>query len=291
MKILSKRIRNLIFKFSLDCSKDKWNKYPFTLNYEDGIYRQSELVKIIRESVIHFALTKKEIKDYTESGDFGEMSRIAWSRISDAKKDKKGDYGELLLFIILSVFFPTDKLVTKVRLRTSNKDQIKGFDCAHFTVDDGEVSLWLGEAKFHNNFHNNFHNAVNSAISSINEHCQIKYLKDEISILAPNIELNGSCKEYDLINNILNGGLSIDKIKFKVPVLLTYDCLVLDKYNDIEDLDFINDMKRDFVEKFKNLENKQINLKPNLEVLFIIIPFQSISKIKEELMFVEEASK
>ncbi|MDT3426439.1 hypothetical protein J2Z22_001965 [Paenibacillus forsythiae] len=204
MKQLTIRARNLIYKFNLSHSHVITEKIGMTLNYEEGNYRQSELVRIIREAVVHFALTKKEIQKYKDDDDFGEMQRKAWERISKAHKNSKGDYGELLLFIILTIFFPSEKFVTKVRLRSSTKDQIKGFDCAHFSIENGKAVLWLGEAKFHQQFSG----AITDAIKSIHEHCKIDYLRDEISILGSNIELNESFHEYDKINDILNGGVT-----------------------------------------------------------------------------------
>jgi len=219
MKHLTRRAKSLIFNFEVSHSHLKTEKTGMTLNYEDGKYRQRELVRIIRETVVHFALTKNEINKYKEDDDFGEMQRKAWERISKANKNSKGDYGELLLFIILSIFFPSEKFVTKVRLRSSTKDQIKGFDCAHFSIEDGDVILWLGEAKFHKQFSG----AINDAISSIKEHCKIDYLKDEISILASNIEINESFQEYEKIDEVLNGGVTLDNINIRIPVLLTYE--------------------------------------------------------------------
>lgn len=283
MKQLRKRAENLIFKFDLQHNHIKTEKFGMTLDYEEGKYRQAELVRIIRESVVHFALTKNEIQKYKNDDDFGEMQRKSWERISKAHKNKKGDYGELLLFVILSIFFPSEKFVTKVRLRSSMKDQIKGFDCAHFSVENNNVILWLGEAKFHQNFSG----AVTDAISSIEDHCNIDYLKDEISILGSNIEINESFPEYEKINDILNGGVTLDKIKIRIPVLLTYDCKIIPNHSDIKDILFIEDMEKEFLDKYKNIDSKAISLKTNIEVFFIIIPFESISSIKTEIETLE----
>lgn len=283
MKALRKRVENLIFKFDLNSRNVSSEKHPFTLDYENGTYRQRELVKIIKDAVIHFALTSEEIKKWKESDDFGEMERKAWDRISKAHKYSKGDYGELLLFLILSVFFPTKKFVTKVRLRSSKKDQIKGFDCAHFTVEE-EIYLWLGEAKFHNSFSN----AISGAIESIEEHCEFDYLNDEISILSSNIEINEEFEHYESLNDLLNGGVSLDKIKIKIPVLLTYDSALLKKYQSIEDSDFLINMEKEFLKKFQNIDGRVLNLKPNIEVVFLIIPFQSVKEIKDNLEMLEE---
>lgn len=287
MKQLKKRAQNLLFKFELSHEYLKTEKIGMTLNYEDGKYRQNELVRIIRESVVHFALTKKEIKAYKDDDDFGEMQRKAWERISKAHKNKKGDYGELLLFIILSIFFPSKKFVTKVRLRSSTKDQIKGFDCAHFSIEDDNVVLWLGEAKFHQQFSG----AITDAIKSILEHSKIDYLRDEISILGSNIELNEDFHDYEKINNILNGGVTLDKIRIRIPVLLTYDCNVIPKYEDIEDALFVGEMESEFRAKYKSVDTHELTLKPNIEVMFIVVPFESVSDIKTELEKLEVAMR
>lgn len=279
MKQLTRRAKNLLFKFELNHDFIKTEKSGMTLNYEDGKYRQDELVRIIRESVIHFALTKQEIRKYKHDDDFGEMQRKAWERISKAHRNSKGDYGELLLFIILSIFYPSEKFVTKVRLRSSTKDQIKGFDCAHFSIEDEKVILWLGEAKFHQKFSG----AVTDAIKSIHEHCKVDYLRDEISILASNIEINDNFPGFDKIDEILNGGVTLDKIKIRIPVLLTYDCNVVPKHTDIQDALFVEEMGTQFLEKYKKLDTHELTLNPNIEVTFIVIPFESVANIKTEL--------
>ncbi len=285
MKFLQRRVSNLIFKFKYNINNKEWEQHFLTLDYEnDGVYRQKELVKIIKDSIVHFALTPQEFQSLINTKDIGEMERRSWERISKAHKNTKGDYGELLLFLILKVFFPTEKFVTKVRLRSSKKDQIKGFDCAHFSVEDDKIFLWLGEAKFHNNFSN----AISGAIESIKEHCEFDYLSDEISILGSNIELNKDFPEYQKIDEILNGGKSLDSIKIKIPALLTYDCSVIKLHKNITDTKFIEDMTTEFNKRVKTIEGQNLKLKPNIEVIFIILPLESVRDIKDHLQKMEE---
>ena len=287
MKSLKQRVKGLMFKFDINNSTGKWEKHPYTLDYEDYKYRQDELIRIIRDSIINFALTESEISIMKESNNFGEMSRKAWSRISKAKKDKKGDFGELLLFLMLVVFFPTQKFVTKVRLRSSVKDQIKGFDCAHFSVENNDIYLWLGEAKFHSTFSN----AIAGAMESIKEHCAIDYLKDEISILASNLEINNEFEHHDKIDKVLNGGVSLDKIKIKLPILLTYDCKILKNYCDIEDEEFKNELEAEFRKRFDSIEAHNLSIKNNIELIFIILPLESVKDIKDQLDKIEEVNR
>lgn len=103
-------------------------------------------------------------------------------------------------------------------------------------------------------FHQSFSGAISNAIESIKEHCEIDYLRDEISILSSNIELNDNYPEYEKINDILNSGGTLDKIKIRIPVLLTYDCKVLTNHKDIESETFIEEMTGEFLKKYKKLK-------------------------------------
>ena len=285
MKALINRGKNLIFKFTLDPEEIKDHRHPVHLDYEGGKYRQEELIKLVRDSIIHFALTPEEFDRYvTTNGDVGEASRVAWSRISNVSRNSKGDYGEVLLFVILKIFFPdSERFVTKARLRSSTKDQIKGFDCAHFTVEGDQIVLWLGEAKFHQSFSG----AIADAIKSITEHCESQYLKDEFSILFPNIELNRDYPHREKLEAILNGSQSLDTVKFKIPVLLTYDCAKIKNHSDISTEEFIREMKEEFMEKYASIESRELVLKDNFEVVFIVFPLESVQAIKQELEKIE----
>lgn len=283
MKKLRIRVKNLIYQFEkLELDKiEKWEKQAFHLDYENSSYRQKEIASIVKDAMPHFALTEDEFNEFISTKDLGEANREAWSRISSARKDKKGDYGELLLYLILEIFFPAKKFVTKVRLRSSKKEQIKGFDCAHFTIENDEVYLWLGEAKFHQSFST----ALTDSLNSIIEHCQPKYLKNELSILKSNIEINKAFEDYEKIENIFLGK-SLDKIKFKIPILLTYDSSNISKFVDINDK-FKETFEKEFRSKFESIENKILDLESQFELLFLIMPFQSVKEIKDRIEVIE----
>ena len=278
---LKNKAENLIFKFEFPFSSTIYNKETFHLDYENQIYRQDELFKLIRDAVPYFALTEDELKRYAEEMNFHEAQNNSWSRISQAQKNKKGDYGELLLFLLLSVHYKSQKFVTKVRLRSSVKMQVHGYDCAHFTVEGDDVCLWLGEAKFHQSFNTGF----TDAISSLKDHCCHDFLKNEFSILQPNIEINRNHSDYKILENIFQGK-SIDKIKFKIPILLTYDCNAVKTNNDI-DSKFILDMQAEiqkYYSKIDATDKTEITNIRNIDFVFILFPLHTVSELKSKLV-------
>ena len=282
MELLKERFNNLIVE--IHNMEELFIKNGYALTYERGKSRQKELVNIIRDTIPHFALTPEEFDQYLETKDVGEQQRIAWSRISKAKKESKGDYGELLLFLFLSCYYPTERFVTKVRLRSSRKDQIKGFDCAHFTIENNEVYLWLGEAKFYNDFSN----AKSHVIKEIQEHCEDNYIDEEFSILASNIEINKASEVYNKIYEILNRSKSFDDFNIVVPTLITYNCRIVNS-NKAHNDKFITALKNDLIKKFKKLEDSGLNLPTNIKVLFIVLPLENVDKIKTYLEKIEQA--
>ncbi|GLB53449.1 hypothetical protein NBRC110019_24900 [Neptunitalea chrysea] len=278
MESLIDYTQNLIFKFEFS-SDGNFIKDTFHLDYESNKYREKDLVSLIRDTVPYFALTEEEFSDL-ESID---QMRIAWSRISKAQKNKKGDYGELLLFLILLVYYKAPKLVTKVRLRTSTTLQINGYDCAHFTIEDDEPVLWIGESKFHQSFSS----ALTHSITSLNEHCNVLFTSDELSILKPNLEINKENKEiFQRLQSIFRGK-SIDKIKFKVPVLLTYDSKCI-KNNVETNEKFKSELIQELEKLYGSIDEKEIVTDiRNIDFIFLVFPFEAVSNIKDSLENIE----
>lgn len=276
-----------IFSIDIDAKKTG-QQFAFHLDYETKIYRQKALASLIRDTVEYFALTHEEFEEFRERGDIASARKKAWGRISKARKDKKGDYGELLLFLLLYFRMAErpERFVTKVRLRSSRGEQIKGFDCAHFTIEEDKPCLWLGEAKFHQNFSG----ALTSALESLHDHCKPNYLKNELAILGSNIEANHGitqemCKKLD---NLLNKGRSIDKIKFKVPVLLTYDSATVQRHKAITEK-FSDELLAELADHLKTIGERNIKLPQNFTLLFLFVPFDKVATLKTDLEKIEEA--
>jgi len=251
---LKRRTKNQIFKFEANINPNSNSYSSFTLDFEAGRYRQNELVGLIRDTVPYFALTQSEI----ETIDKSEWNNQSFTRISDANRKSKGDYGELLLFLILNIFYDVPKFVTKARLRSTTREQIKGFDCAHFSIKDQKVTLWLGEAKFHQSISG----AISSALKSLNEHLtDSEKIKSELRLLGGEIEINRSLEpeKFDLLKEYVSGGKSLDKVDICVPVLITYDSSCIAKFCGKTDADIeSNDFKKDFEEEINNNLTKYI---------------------------------
>ena len=288
---LRRSIPEVIIPFKAVNSEGKYTKFAYSLDYEMGEYRIDALVKLVCTSMVNFALTPEEIDKLQMQKDFGSMHSIAWSRISEAVKEKKGDYGEVLLYLITEYYLKAPKLVTKVFLKTGKKDQVKGFDCAHFSVVNDELTLFLGEAKLHKSFSG----GLSSAIKSLEEHCTRDFLSDEFSLLLPHVKINEVVDEalYDRVLPILKRAVSLDKVNICVPILIAFDAKEIKMGNSLDDKDHIRRLTKMFAAKFATIEKSSLNeLKvPKITFYFILLPFSSIDDFRSKLEQFEGAMK
>ena len=286
------RAKNQIFKVDavLGCSSGK--DASFTLDFEESKYRQKALAGLIRDAVPYFALTEDEIHSLDKS----DWNKVSFTRISDAQPSKKGDYGELLLYIILSLFYDAPKFVTKARLRSSTREQIKGFDCAHFSLNkDDTVTLWLGEAKFHQSFSG----AISSSFQSLSDHLtDPEKIKSELRLLSGEIEINKklSPDQYAILKSHTNGSKSLDKVAIHVPVLLTYDSGCISDFcrqdeADITSMMFKERLIDELTEKFASIYQREWPVKQNLMISFYLLPLESVSDMKNMLDMIETSMK
>lgn len=293
---LKSRIKNQIFKFEAKFASPNGEDSAFTLDYEStddflARYRQDELVGLIRDVAPYFALTAQEIESLEKS----EWNKQSFTRISDAHRNSKGDYGELLLFIILSQFYDVPKFVTKARLRSTTREQIKGFDCAHFSLENDSVTLWLGEAKFYKAMSG----AISSSLKSLKDHLNdSEKIKSELRLLGGEIEVNKELDSatYSLLKSYVSGGKSLDKVDIAVPVLLTYDSKSIADFAtnhsvDIDSEEFQKVLYQELNNHFKIIYKKDWPSRKNIRLIFLIVPFESVSDIKEKIEHVEMAMK
>lgn len=286
------RAVNQIFKIDASLGCESGKDATFTLDFEEKNYRQQALAGLIRDTVPYFALTQEEIASLDKS----DWNKSSFTRISDAQPTKKGDYGELLLYIILNIFYDTPKFVTKARLRSSTREQIKGFDCAHFSINaDKTITLWLGEAKFHQTFSG----AIAQSFKSLNDHLMdAEKMKSELRLLSGEIEINKNIlpDEYLLLKSHTNGSKSLDKVSIQVPVLLTYDSKCIGDFCGTENADIGSDVfqERLIAElkgKFLSIYERTWPAKNNITISFYLLPLRSVSELKEMLDTIETAMK
>ncbi|EQA60626.1 HamA C-terminal domain-containing protein [Leptospira alexanderi] len=119
------------------------------LKIENNRFCYDDLVEKLAECVVHFTLSRTSLEDLSVEGKYSKPYREAVRRFRDYTNND-GEAGELLLYCFLEAHLNAPKIVSKLELKTSSNDYVKGSDGVHILkLDDKEYQLIFGESKLH----------------------------------------------------------------------------------------------------------------------------------------------
>lgn len=132
------------------------------LKITNNQFEISPLLRELSNSILTFCLSKKEYQQYIDEQRFGELNLIAQERFRDYQSND-GEFGELLLYCLLESHLGAPKILTKMNLKTSHNDYVKGADGVHLLkLNDDEYQIVFGESKMYKNVRAGLKNAFES---------------------------------------------------------------------------------------------------------------------------------
>lgn len=195
----------------------------------------------------------------------------------DKKYLKRGEFGELILHLILRDFYNTVPLLSKIYFKDTYGATVHGFDAIH--IDTDAKRLWLGESKLYSDGKS----GVSELINDIKEHFKRNYLEDEFTIVSKKIALFEDIPEKDHWLNILDTKTKMSEVLEStcIPLLCTYSCNIFTDYNDDSTDEFKRALEENIheLEQFFNSHNDH-PLKDKLNIILILFPV----KCKNELI-------
>lgn len=187
--------------------------------YEGGKWRAQTLAKHMMEWLPDFALSLADLRD-SDSGTWVRMLRRAAALVYQSEKFKnRGEFGELLLHLIVRQVYGSLPAISKIRYKSSRNDTVKGFDAVHVVGPPDEMELWLGEAKFYSDFAK----AAADVAKELEAHTETDFLRDEFLLIRGKID--PELPHAAALTRLLDENVSLDEV-FRcaaIPVLLTYD--------------------------------------------------------------------
>lgn len=197
--------------------------------FEEGEWRALGLAKHMFEWLPDFVLPLADLKD-AGSGEWVTMLRRAAATVYKSEKFKnRGEFGELLLHIVIRQVFGSVPAISKLRYKTATNDTVKGFDAVHVVGAPESMELWLGEAKFYTDFAS----AARDVAKELALHTQRDFLRDEFLLLRGKID--PTLPHAAALMKLFDENTSLDEV-FKIaviPVLLTYDSDCLSSHSAV----------------------------------------------------------
>lgn len=248
-----------------------------SVGYEMKRYREKELARLITDGLLDFVLTNEEKGQLNSANALEKIIDAARIIYSTEKYQKRGEFGEILLHIILRDYYNTLPAISKMYFKTSMNDTVKGFDAVHIVEDlEGNLEIWLGEVKFYNEINR----AISDVVKELHIHSEADYLRKEFLLISNKLEK--SWKHCDTLKDLIDNKTSLDKIfkKLKIPVLLTYDS------STIHDFDAVTEEYEEAITKelFHYASSfKKKDLPQAISIVLIMIPLKEKANLVEIL--------
>jgi hypothetical protein len=147
---ISEKFLDLFYK-EIECdvpdTNSKLNLH--ILKIENNQFCYEELIEKLGESMIPFALSRKEIKDFEKDKRWYGLVTEASRKFRDYSVND-GEAGELLLFCFLESHLKAPKILTKLEIKLSSNDYAKGSDGIHLLeLAPKNYQLIFGESKLY----------------------------------------------------------------------------------------------------------------------------------------------
>lgn len=237
--------------------------------YEQGKWRAEQLADHVFEWLPEFALGYSEYATLNHADAVRKMRRAARTVYGTDKYNRRGEFGELLLHIVLRQVFGTLPAISKLFFKDSANDTVKGFDAVHVLVaNDGSLELWLGEVKFYEDVHK----AVADVVEELEKHTQVEYLKAEFAAILNKVD--AQWPHAAKLNQLLSPNTSLDDV-FAIaciPVLLTYDSKTLAAHS-IKSAEFLTELDEELRGHHKLFCGK-VGL-PKVKVHLVLLPLST----------------
>lgn len=269
----------------------------FAYGFHDGILENSYSIDVLRESA-------KSLYSIKEFEDARKIYIDDDSLIDDSIEDKylrRGEFGELILHLLLRDFHNSIPLLSKIFLKDSYGHTVHGFDSVHIAPDvsnPSEFSLWFGESKL-------YHSGkmgVKALTKDIEEHFNADYLRSEFALISKKKEsfialdkfkdMNKQ-QEYEEFLKLkdewyekLDSANKLEDIlsSVTIPMICTYSSDTFNKYTDEtsqEFLDELNNEVKNIKEHFD--DNLKVPIPISLNIILFLFPVPSKKELVKQL--------
>lgn len=288
----------------------------FSFGYHTGILKRYD-----RRKLVEAAKSIYKISDSSDRKVFEEAKKKyvdADSEYEDDVADKylrRGEFGEIILHLILRDFIQTIPLISKIHLKDSDGMTVHGFDAVHVgdCIDDSSKrSLYLGESKLYKDGTS----GIKALIGDIKGHFKKDVLNREFVLIgkksdsflkiedysdeSTKAEYNQFLREKDYwfseIDKIQTGQGKMQDLfqSVTIPLLCTYTSKVFENNTDETTDKFkteyeaeINDLKSTFDNELERLKKRYKDsgepISTNLDVILMLFPVPSKKELVKRL--------
>lgn len=248
----------------------------YHVGFDSNKFRLKPLVDILCRVIPEFSFGYHEGTSVPHSEMYEKFQEAAEIIYQTDKFKKRGEFGELILHLLLRDFHGTIPLISKIYFKDSHNTAVHGFDAVQVTDNDGFRKLWLGESKLYKSGKE----GVSELVNDLKSHLSADFLRKEFQLLykklpssVPNIEhwrdlMDKHTKLQDIFDNIV------------IPMVCAYSSDLYKKHNDAT-----KEFFDDFVKECTDLQTHFISKKiqTNVEIILLLLPVSDKDELNTTL--------
>lgn len=260
----------------------------FAFGYHDGILTDAYNRRKFKEAALAiykiepYNASNKEHKKFKNEEEFFEN-----------KYGSRGEFGELILHLLLRDFHNTICLLSKIYFKDSDGVTVHGFDAVH--IHNGTKTLWLGESKLYQEGKK----GVEKLVDDVKVHFEQDYLRREFALISKKrhaYKRPADIPEVDNWFKLIDENNTLEKIleSVTIPLLCTYSSDVFNKHNSDKTQEFLKDYESEIralkVHFDKQKTGKTISTNLNIILFLFPVPDKNtlIKKMHEKLHYAQQ---
>lgn len=260
----------------------------FTLKIQNNSFAYNELIEALGNSLHNFALSRIQVEHLVASEKYKTLIDEAKSKFREYTSNE-GELGELLLYCLLETHLEAPKILTKLELKTSNNDYVKGADGVHLLkLDESNYQLVFGESKMHADLSG----GITKAFKSIKDFLEKGKSTFEVSLVDTNLLKEAyEPASYEILKKILIPSAKDDEtyLDHSFGIFLGFNLEVTKDEKKLDNSEFrktIREKITKFIKETTNSFNYQLK-KDHLtgyKFYIYLIPFTDIDKTRKQII-------
>lgn len=248
----------------------------YHVGFDQNKFRLLPLVETIRKVIPEYALGYHQGNNIPLTEIVDRLQDAAKTVYTTDKYKRRGEFGELILHLLLRDFCNSIPLISTIYFRDAPNIPAHGFDGVHITINGDEKKLWLGESKLYKSGID----GVTDLVGDIVKHFNADYLREQFSLITRKLPVEAP--EIEHWRTLMHKYQKLDVIfsSIVIPMVCTYNSSLFVTHND-ETQQYLDDFKKECAALHDEFNRK----KPasNLEIILLLLPVPEKDELNAEL--------
>jgi len=250
----------------------------YYVGFDQRQFRLQALADVIISVVPEFALGFYQGPSIPLASIVPRLREAARRIYSTDKYQTRGEFGELILHLLLRDFCRSVPLVSKINFKDADNSTVHGFDAVHVVADASTRQLWLGESKLYDNGPS----GIQDLLEDLRKHLTADYLRREFALISP--KLPGSFPDIEHWRTLLHEHQPLDSVfqSVWIPMLCTFSSTFHQQHSD-NTQECLEAFASECRALHHSFEHRARPAHPTVNILLLLLPIASKAQLVETL--------